>query len=139
MLDATVVVFPDDENQWVYQSRFIRTARPDTSGRFEIAGLPAGAPLPDVLHAPAVRAFFQRLADALWAAGTGSANRPARMHVLAEPPSIDKGEITDKGSINQRAVLAARAALVDALYEGRGSDPFLILPRKGEDRQFENL
>lgn len=42
VLDATVVVFPDDENQWVYQSRFIRTARPDTSGRFEITGLPAG-------------------------------------------------------------------------------------------------
>ena len=106
--------------------------RPDECQR--LADLPAGAPLPDVLHAPAVRAFFQRLADALWAAGTGSANRPARMHVLAEPPSIDKGEITDKGSINQRAVLAARAALVDALYEGRSSDPFLILPRKGEGR-----
>ena len=42
VLDATVVVFPDDERQWVFQSRFIRTARPDTSGRFEIAGLPAG-------------------------------------------------------------------------------------------------
>ena len=42
MLDATVVVFPDDDAQWTYQSRFIRTARPDTSGRFEIAGLPAG-------------------------------------------------------------------------------------------------
>ena len=42
VLDATVVVFPDDDAQWTYQSRFIRTARPDTSGRFEIAGLPAG-------------------------------------------------------------------------------------------------
>jgi Carboxypeptidase regulatory-like domain len=42
VLDTTVVVFPDDERHWVYQSRFIRTARPDTSGRFEIAGLPAG-------------------------------------------------------------------------------------------------
>lgn len=40
VLDATVVVFPDDEAQWTYQSRFIRTARPDTSGRFEIVGLP---------------------------------------------------------------------------------------------------
>ncbi len=42
VLDTTVVVFPDDERQWVFQSRFIRTARPDTSGRFEITGLPAG-------------------------------------------------------------------------------------------------
>ncbi len=96
-----------------------------------LSGLPANVPLPDVLHDPKVRAFFQRLADELWTTGTGSASRPARMHVLAEAPSIDKGEITDKGSINQRAVLATRAALVDALYEGKISDPFLILPRKG--------
>ncbi|MBE2242100.1 MAG: feruloyl-CoA synthase [Burkholderiaceae bacterium] len=99
-----------------------------------LSGLPASAPLPDVVHAPEVRAFFQQLADALWASGTGSASRPERMHVLAEPPSIDKGEITDKGSINQRAVLAARAALVDALYEGGSSDPFVILPRKRPGR-----
>jgi feruloyl-CoA synthase len=35
-----------------------------------------------------------------------------------EPPSLDRGEVTDKGSINQRAVLACRAAMVDALHEG---------------------
>jgi feruloyl-CoA synthase len=97
----------------------------------KLAGVHAGVPFPDVLHQPVVRAFFQRVIDQLWASGTGSANRPARMHVLAEAPAIDKGEITDKGSINQRAVLAARAALVEALYEGQDSDPFLILPRKG--------
>lgn len=95
-------------------------------------GLEADAlPVPELLHQPAVRAFFQRLADQLWREGTGSANRPARLHVLAEAPSIDLGEVTDKGSINQRAVLTHRAALVEALYEGRASDPFLILPRKG--------
>ncbi|MBQ0932718.1 feruloyl-CoA synthase [Ideonella sp. 4Y16] len=96
----------------------------------KLAGLHDGVPFPDVLHQPVVRAFFQGVADRLWAAGTGSANRPARMHVLAEPAQIDKGEITDKGSINQRAVLAARAPLVEALYEGRDSDPFLIVPKK---------
>ena len=37
--------------------------------------------------------------------------------MLAEPPSIDKGEVTDKGSINQRAVLKVREALVQALYD----------------------
>jgi feruloyl-CoA synthase len=36
--------------------------------------------------------------------------------VLPEPPSADAGEITDKGYINQRAVLARRAADVQALY-----------------------
>jgi feruloyl-CoA synthase len=36
--------------------------------------------------------------------------------MLPTPPSLDAGEITDKGSINQRAVLQARAALVRELY-----------------------
>ena len=72
----------------------------------------------------------RHLADRLWADATGSATRVARLHVLAEPPAIDAGELTDKGSINQRAVLANRAALVEALYEGNEADPFLILPNK---------
>jgi feruloyl-CoA synthase len=99
----------------------------------KLAGVAPDAPLPEVLHRPAVRAFFQQMADRLWREATGSANRVARLHVLAEPPSIDKGEITDKGSINQRAVLTHRAALVEALYEGSVSDPFLILPNKTRD------
>ncbi|WP_088280594.1 feruloyl-CoA synthase [Ideonella sp. A 288] len=102
--------------------------RPDECRR--LAGLPEGTPMPEVLHHPAVRAFFQVLADRLWRESTGSASRVARLHVLAEPPSIDHGEVTDKGSINQRAVLTHRASLVEALYEGREADPFLILPRK---------
>jgi feruloyl-CoA synthase len=47
---------------------------------------------------------------------SGTSNRIARAMLLEEPPSLDAGEITDKGSINQRAVLARRAALVEALY-----------------------
>jgi feruloyl-CoA synthase len=47
---------------------------------------------------------------------TGSSNRIARAMVLEEPPSLDAGEMTDKGSINQRAVLSRRAALVEELY-----------------------
>ncbi|HEX2198523.1 MAG TPA: feruloyl-CoA synthase [Burkholderiales bacterium] len=47
---------------------------------------------------------------------TGSSNRVARALVLEEPPSLDAGEVTDKGSINQRAVLQRRALLVDELY-----------------------
>jgi feruloyl-CoA synthase len=46
----------------------------------------------------------------------GTSNRIARLLVLSEPPSIDAGEITDKGYINQRAVLDRRAALVEALH-----------------------
>ena len=47
----------------------------------------------------------------------GSASRVARALLMAEPPSIDKGEITDKGSVNQRAVLKHRDALVTALHD----------------------
>jgi feruloyl-CoA synthase len=73
----------------------------------------------EVLRAPAVRHFFQQLIDRLWQAGTGSASRIACLTLLTEPPAIDRGELTDKGSINQRAVLAHRAAMVDAMHDGR--------------------
>ncbi|MBC7993425.1 MAG: feruloyl-CoA synthase [Rhizobacter sp.] len=94
----------------------------------QLAGLRDTATATEVLRHPKVVAFFQALADKLWQAGTGSANRVARLHPMSEPPSIDKGEITDKGSINQRNVLTHRAALVDALYDG--SVDGLILPRR---------
>ena len=41
---------------------------------------------------------------------------PTRLLVMAEPPQIDGNEITDKGYINQRAVLERRADLVERLY-----------------------
>jgi hypothetical protein len=40
VLDATVVVFPVNRDRWLYQSRFVRTARPDTNGRYNIKSLP---------------------------------------------------------------------------------------------------
>jgi feruloyl-CoA synthase len=46
----------------------------------------------------------------------GSAARVWRLAVMARPASLDDGEITDKGYINQRKVLARRAGLVDLLY-----------------------
>ena len=55
---------------------------------------------------------------ALKAEGGGSSQVPMRALVLGDPPSADGGEITDKGYINQRAVLTRRAPLVQALYEG---------------------
>lgn len=93
-----------------------------------LAGLDDTAAAGEVLAHPQVRAFFQRLADTLWAGGTGSASRVARLQVLAEPPSIDHGELTDKGSINQRAVLARRAALVERLYEAGVGDTEVMFP-----------
>ncbi len=82
----------------------------------ELAGLPDSAPLADVLSAPAVLAHFQKVVNDLAATSTGSANRIARLCLLSEPPTIDKGEITDKGSINQRSVLHHRADTVAGLH-----------------------
>ncbi|MCW5750621.1 MAG: feruloyl-CoA synthase [Alphaproteobacteria bacterium] len=47
---------------------------------------------------------------------SGSSTRIARLLLLAEPPSIDANEITDKGYINQRATLERRHADVERLY-----------------------
>ena len=83
-----------------------------------VSGLPADAPWAEVLASAPVRDRFQAVLDELARQATGSANRIARALLLAEPPSIDKGEVTDKGSINQRAVLKHRDALVQALHDG---------------------
>ena len=84
-----------------------------------LSGLAADAPLADVLSSAPVLAHFQNLTNELAKTATGSANRIARMCLLSEPPTIDKGEITDKGSINQRSVLTHRADTVAALHEDR--------------------
>jgi feruloyl-CoA synthase len=62
-----------------------------------------------------IAAFRERLMKFL-ATATGSSTRITRAILLDTPLSIDRGEVTDKGSINQRAVLDARAALIDELY-----------------------
>ena len=93
-------------------------------------GLDAGLPAAEVLATAPVRTFFQALMDRLWAEGTGSASRPGRALLLVDPPHIDRGEVTDKGSINQRAVLKHRAALVDRLY-AETPEAEVIVPRKG--------
>ncbi|TWB43510.1 feruloyl-CoA synthase [Nitrospirillum pindoramense] len=91
---------------------------PNVEACADLAALPAGTPIGDILAALPVRRQFQALVDRLAATATGSANRVARALVLADAPSLDKGEVTDKRSINQRMVLTQRAALVDALYQG---------------------
>ena len=56
-------------------------------------------------------------------AQTGTSSRIKRVLLMAEPPSVDGHEITDKGYVNQRATLERRKALVDKLYTG---DPAII-------------
>ena len=74
-----------------------------------------------IVNSPPVRAFFAGVLERLSARATGASTRVTRALVLADPPSIDLGEMTDKGSINQRVVLAHRSAAVEALY-GDGAD-----------------
>ena len=52
----------------------------------------------------------------------GSSQRVRRVLLMTDPPDIDAGEITDKGYLNQRAILNARAGLVERLYEDGGAD-----------------
>ncbi|CAN5863463.1 feruloyl-CoA synthase [soil metagenome] len=92
-----------------------------------LAGLPSDTPMQAVLESAPVQAHFQGVIDALAQHATGSANRIARAHLVSVPPSIDKGEVTDKGSINQRAVLKHRAAEVEALHAG--TLPHTLQPR----------
>ena len=92
----------------------------------QLAGLPADTPLKAVLESAPVQAHFRQVLDALAAHGGGSASRVALLHLMHESPSIDKGEVTDKGSINQRAVLKHRDALVNALHGG--TLPFTLQP-----------
>jgi len=78
--------------------------------------LAADAPPQALLADLRVRTGFVRLLNSFVAASSGTSGRVTRAILLADPPSLDIGEMTDKGSINQRAVLAHRAALVDELY-----------------------
>ena len=89
---------------------------PDVEACRKLAGLGADTPLSAIVESPAVRTKFSGSLATLAAASPGSSTRITRALLLAELPSIDKGEMTDKGSINQRSVQANRSALVDELY-----------------------
>jgi len=97
--EVTALVFPDFDA--------CRKAAPGTA-----ADVPARALLAD----RRVMAEFARRLNSFFAAASGTSNRVARAILLDEPPSLDVGEMTDKGSINQRAVLANRANRVEELY-----------------------
>jgi feruloyl-CoA synthase len=89
---------------------------PDIEACRKLSGLAADAAPAVVLDEPRLRTKLVELLTKLAATSPGTSTRVARALLMAEPPSMDKGEMTDKGSINQRAVLKNRAALVDELY-----------------------
>jgi feruloyl-CoA synthase len=79
------------------------------------AGLPDGAEVKDVIGHEKVRAAFAQGLAKLKAQSGNSSGHATRALLLAEPASVDGGEITDKGYINQRAVLTRRAGAVATL------------------------
>jgi feruloyl-CoA synthase len=88
----------------------------------DAVGLEPDLPAAAVVAHPAVRQLFQKAFDTLAAESTGSSTFVTRAVILDMPPSLDAKEITDKGSINQKAVLQHRAATVEDLYADSPSE-----------------
>lgn len=84
----------------------------------QLAGLAAAASDAEVLASAPVREWFGAWLERLNRDAQGNASRLEWLALQVEAPSIDAGEITDKGSLNQRAVLQRRAVQVEALYRG---------------------
>ncbi len=80
---------------------------------------------------PALVARIQSGLNELARQSTGSSTMVARAIILETPPSPDANEITDKGSLNQRAVMATRAAHCEALYAAEIPTHVLVANRKG--------
>ena len=98
---------------------------PNVAACRKLAGLSEDASAEQVAAHPAVVEHITRGLQAMRSQGTGSSTFADRAAILVTPPAVDSGEITDKGYINQSAVLRARAALVDKLY-GSETDPLII-------------
>jgi feruloyl-CoA synthase len=97
--DVAVLVFPNIDA--------CRTLCPD---------LAAGAAPDAIVNDARVRAHFTTMLEKMARTSTGSSTKICRALLMVEPPSLDKAEMTDKGSINQRAVLTNRTALVEEIY-----------------------
>jgi feruloyl-CoA synthase len=92
----------------------------------EVAGAPE-AELGELVRSPAIAEALKAKLRAHNAANPASSTRVCRVVLLAEPPSLDANEITDKGYVNQRVTLERRAALVDALSAAPPGPDVLVL------------
>jgi feruloyl-CoA synthase len=94
--------------------------------------LAASASNAEILRHRAVVEQFSELLESFARQATGNSNRVVRATLLEEPPSLDAGEITDKGSLNQKIILARRAGLVEELYAPASSSR--VLRAKAPDK-----
>jgi len=83
--------------------------------------------LSELLTHPAVQSHIRTGLQELRKEGCGSSTFARCAHLMVQPPSVDAGEITDKGYINQAAVLRHRAALVEHLYRDAPADDLIYL------------
>lgn len=81
----------------------------------------------EVLAHPLVRGWMQMRLDNLAAQSAGSSTRILRAILIHEQPSIDSGEVTDKGSLNLRAVLEQRAPLVEDMFSAEPSSCVIMV------------
>jgi feruloyl-CoA synthase len=89
---------------------------PSPVGAAKIAGLDPATPLPELVVNEKVREALRYGLAVYNGKNPGSSTRIGRALMLKEPPVIDANEITDKGYINQRAVLERRNGLVETLF-----------------------
>jgi feruloyl-CoA synthase len=98
---------------------------PNAAACRKMAGLSADAPLAEALAHPGVREHVRSALVAAKRDSTGSSTCPVRALLMEQPASVDAQEITDKGYVNQGAVLKNRADLVARLYAADG-DPSVV-------------
>jgi feruloyl-CoA synthase len=84
----------------------------------------------EIAASAALRERIRERLASLAKQSTGSSNLVQRATVLVEPLSMDLGEMTDKGSINQRLVLRNRAALVEQLYADKPGEHVICVPER---------
>ncbi len=100
---------------------------PNVPGLAQVAGLAADRPIAELIAHPAVAAALDEALRAYNVDHSASSMRVARALIMEVPPQLDANEITDKGYINQLAVVENRAELVTKLYEGQS--PVVVVKR----------
>jgi len=88
----------------------------------------ADAPLSEILSSPRLHEAVLTLLAAQASAATGSATRVERIVFLETPPSLDAGEVTDKGSLNARGILQRRSEAVEAAHHPAPPSHVILAP-----------
>ena len=81
----------------------------------------------EIIRHPVVHEQLRSKLAAYNAENKGSSTSIGRVLLMVEPPNIDAGEITDKGYLNQRAILARRDELVQRLYDLDPGDDAVVM------------